>query len=192
MKLWNLESHPMYHITDLHHVWSCIQIIKKSIWNFSFMVSQTVYFTGMIVFTLTSQMYHSISVLMPVLVRVPLYLSTSTSTTSTITLELTNREKYEYQKFSTRVLRVRVPSTSTPALPHIELSMGTYLKTGSLPPTVWCHWKLNCQVCHLWLFCWYRSFTMCIRTYIYGSVAFPVLLPIDIENRQNYWNVMYR
>ena len=49
----------------------------------------TVYFTGMMVFTLTSQMYHRISVLVPVLVRVPEYLSTSTSTsTSIITLEL--------------------------------------------------------------------------------------------------------
>ena len=53
------------------------------------MVSHTVYFTCMVVFTLTSQMYHSISVLVPVLVRVPEYLSTSTSTsTSTMTLEL--------------------------------------------------------------------------------------------------------
>ena len=34
------------------------------------MVSYTVYFTGMMVFTLTSQMYHRISVLVPVLVRV--------------------------------------------------------------------------------------------------------------------------
>ena len=47
------------------------------------MVSHTVCFKGMMVFTLTSQMYHRISVL----VRVPEYLSTSTST-STMTLEL--------------------------------------------------------------------------------------------------------
>ena len=53
------------------------------------MVSHTVYFKGMMVFTLTSQMYHIISVLVPVLVRVPEYLSTSMSTsTSTMTLEL--------------------------------------------------------------------------------------------------------
>ena len=74
-------------------------------------VSQTVYFTGMMVFTLTSQMYHRISVLVPVLVRVPEYLSMSTSTcTSTITLEITSTStrnsvlehcEYEY--------RVRVP-----------------------------------------------------------------------------------
>ena len=73
----------MYHIFKLKQ--------NKSIWNFSFMVSHTVYFTGMMVFTLTSQMYHRISVLVPVLVRVPEYLSTSTSTsTSTMTFELTS------------------------------------------------------------------------------------------------------
>ena len=82
------------------------------------MVSHTVYFTGMMVFTLTSQMYHRISVLVPVLVRVPEYLSTSTRTSmNTMTFELTSTSTDEYQKFSTRVLRVRVPSTSTPALP---------------------------------------------------------------------------
>ena len=53
------------------------------------MVSHTVCFKGMMIFTLTSQMYHRISVLVPVLVRVPEYLSTSTSTSmSTMTLEL--------------------------------------------------------------------------------------------------------
>ena len=53
------------------------------------MVSHTVYFKDMMVFTLTVQMYHRISGLMPVLVRVPEYLSTSTSTsTSSMTLEL--------------------------------------------------------------------------------------------------------
>ena len=41
------------------------------------------------------------------------------------------------------------------------------------------------------MFCWYRSFTMCIRTNIYDSVVFPVLLPIDIENHNHYWNVVY-
>ena len=71
------------------------------------MVSHTVYFKGMMVFTLTSQMYHRISVLVPVLVRVPEYLSTSTST-STMTLELTST--------STRNSVLRVLSTSTPAL----------------------------------------------------------------------------
>ena len=71
----------MYHIFKLKQI--------KSIWNFSFMVSHTctVYFKDMMVFTLTMQMYHRISVLVPVLVRVPEYLSTSTST-STMTLEL--------------------------------------------------------------------------------------------------------
>ena len=58
------------------------------------MVSQTVYFTGMMVFTLTSQMYHRKSVLVPVLLQVPEYLFTSTSSsTSTITLELTSTSK---------------------------------------------------------------------------------------------------
>ena len=52
------------------------------------MVSHAVYFKGMMVFTLTSQMYHRISVLVPVLVRVPEYLSTST-----MTLELTSTSK---------------------------------------------------------------------------------------------------
>ena len=55
------------------------------------MVSRPVYFKGMMVFIFTLQMYHKISVLVPVLVRVPEYLSTSTSTsTSTMTLELTS------------------------------------------------------------------------------------------------------
>ena len=44
------------------------------------------------VFTLASQMYHRISELVPVLIRVPEYLPTSTST-STITLELTSTSK---------------------------------------------------------------------------------------------------
>ena len=54
------------------------------------MVSQTVYLTSMVFFhpyITDHEMYHRISVLVPVLVRVPEYLSTSTSTsTSTITL----------------------------------------------------------------------------------------------------------
>ena len=62
--------------------------------------------------------------------------------------------------------------------PQIELSIGSDLKTSSLP--LQCHWKLKCQVCQLWLFCWYRSFTMCIRIIIHGSVTFPVL-QCDIE-----------
>ena len=53
------------------------------------MVSQTVYFIGMMVLTITSQMYHRISGLMPVLARVPVH---------------EYEYKYEYQKFSTRVL----------------------------------------------------------------------------------------
>ena len=40
------------------------------------------------------------------------------------------------------------------------------------------------------LVCWYHLFTMCIPTNIYGSVAFPVLMPIDMENPliiETYW-----
>ena len=85
----------MYHIFKLQQI--------KSIWNFSFMVSHTDYFKGVMVFTLTSQMYHIISVLVPVLVRIPEYLSTSTST-STMTLELTS---------TVRVPEIQYSSTST-------------------------------------------------------------------------------
>ena len=64
------------------------------------MVSHTVYFTGMMVFTLTLQMYHRISVLVPVLVRVPEYLSTSTSTsTSIMTFELTSTNTLRVPEF---------------------------------------------------------------------------------------------
>ena len=69
------------------------------------MVSHTVYLKGMMVFTFTSHMYHRISVLLPVLVRVPEYLSTSTSTSkSTMTLELTS---------TVRVPEIQYASTST-------------------------------------------------------------------------------
>ena len=78
------------------------------------MVSHTVYFKGMMVFTLTSQMYHRISVLVPVLVRVPEYLSTSTST-STMTLELTSTSTVrEIQYSSTTSTEYEYPS---PVLP---------------------------------------------------------------------------
>ena len=70
------------------------------------------------------------------------------------------------------------------------------LKTSSIPvPLQSLEAQLStCQVFHLWLFCWYCSFAMCIpvRTNIHGSVAFPVLLPIDKENPHHYWNVVYR
>ena len=62
------------------------------------------------VFTLTSQMYHRLSVLVPVLVQEYEYKYYHFGT-----------HEYEYQKFSTRVLRVRVPSTSTPALISIKM-----------------------------------------------------------------------
>ena len=71
------------------------------------MVSHTVYFKGMMVFTFTSHMYHRISVLVPVLVRVPEYLSTSTSTSkSTMTLELTSTS-------TVRVPEIQYPSTAS-------------------------------------------------------------------------------
>ena len=76
------------------------------------MVSHTVYFKGMMVFTLTSQMYHRISVLVPVLVRVPEYLSTSTST-SAMTLELTSTSTVrvqEIQYLSTTSTEYEYPS----------------------------------------------------------------------------------
>ena len=75
------------------------------------MVSHTVDFKGMMVFTLTSQMYHRISVLAPVFVRVPEYLSTSTST-STMTLELTSTSTVRVQE----IQYSSTASTSTPAL----------------------------------------------------------------------------
>ena len=75
------------------------------------MVSHAVYFKGMMFFTLTSQMYHRISVLVPVLVRVPEYLSTSTSTsTSTMTLELTSTStRNSVLKYCEYEYWVRVP-----------------------------------------------------------------------------------
>ena len=74
------------------------------------MVSHTVYFKGMMVVTLTSPMYHRISVLVPVLVRVPEYLSTSTSTsTSTMTLELTSTSTVRVQE----IQYSSIASTST-------------------------------------------------------------------------------
>ena len=69
------------------------------------------------------------------------------------------------------------------------MNQSSDLKTSSIPirsvsPTV----NGLTEVCHLWLFCWYRSFVICIWTSIHGSVAVPVLLPIDIENSHHYWN----
>ena len=89
------------------------------------MVSHTVYFKDMMVFTLTVQMYHRISVLMPVLVRVPEYLSTSTSTsTSTMTLELmsTSTVRVPEKQYSSTA------STSTEyEYPSPALILPTYL-----------------------------------------------------------------
>ena len=60
------------------------------------MVSHTVYFKGMMVFTLTSQMYHRISVLVPVLVRV-----------------LVHEYKYEYYDFGTHEYEYKKFSTTS-------------------------------------------------------------------------------
>ena len=83
------------------------------------MVSHTVYFKGMMFFTLTSQMYHRISVLVPVLVRVPEYLSTSTST-STMTLELTSTS-------TVRVPEIQYSSTASTSTEYEYPSPGTVL-----------------------------------------------------------------
>ena len=84
-----------------------MMIKLKECMDVSFMVSHTVYFKGMMFFTLTSQMYHRTSVLVPVLVRVLEYLSTSTSTsTSNMTLELTSTS-------TLRVPEILYSSTST-------------------------------------------------------------------------------
>ena len=70
------------------------------------MESQTVYFTGIMVFILISQMYHRISVLRPVFICaiVPEY-----EYKNKYYYFGTHKYKYEYQKFSTRVQPVRVP-----------------------------------------------------------------------------------
>ena len=41
---------------------------------------------------------------------------------------------------------------------------------------------VNSQLSSLSLVCWYHLFTLYIRPNIIGSVAFQVLLPIDLEN----------
>ena len=68
------------------------------------------------------------------------------------------------------------------------------LKTSSIPLQSLEAQLSSLSPVHLWLFCWYCSSAMCIpvRTNIHGSVAFPVLLPIDKENPHHYWNVVYR
>ena len=56
-------------------------------------------------------------------------------------------------------------------------------------PIIQCGWKDGRRRQRQYPFWWYCSFAMCIpvRTNIHGSVAFPVLLPIDIENPHHYW-----
>ena len=98
------------------------------------MVSQTVYFTGMMFFTLTSQMYHRISVLVPVLVRVPEYLFTSTST-GTIALELTGTSKV-------RVPEIQCSNTASTSTEHEYPSPARHPQAGgglSCPALRYCH-----------------------------------------------------
>ena len=81
------------------------------------MESQTVYFTGMMIFILISQMYHRISVLRPVLVHVPEYLSPSTSTNMSA-LELTSTSKVrvpeiQYSSISSTSPKYEHPSPIT-------------------------------------------------------------------------------
>ena len=102
------------------------------------MVSQTLYITGMMVFTFTSQMYQKISVRVPVLEWVPEYLSMSTRT-STITLELTSTSKV-------RVQEIQYSSTANTSTEYKYTSPGTHpqrrthphrrsLPTQTHPPT---------------------------------------------------------
>ena len=71
-------------------------------------------------------MYHRISVLVPVLVRVPEYLPTSTSTsTSTITLELTSTSKV-------RVPEIQYSSTASTSTEYEYPSPG-YMVVGNQP-----------------------------------------------------------
>ena len=60
------------------------------------------------------------------------------------------------------------------------------LKISSTP--LRCHWKPNCQLVNGGL----SLVAVLLITNIHGSVAFPVLLPIDVENPHHYWNVVYR
>ena len=81
-------------------------------------------------------------------------------------------------------LELSAPRGKTRLSSHIS-----YLKTSSI--RLRRNWKPNCQVWKFWLFCWYHSFTVCIHSHIHGSVAFQVLLPIDIRNQNHNWNVAY-
>ena len=102
-KLWNLQSHPMYHTFKSENT---------LIWNISFMVSHTVYFTGMVIFTLTSQIFIEYQYSCQYSCE---YLSTCPRVQLRVLLLWNSRVrvKYKYQKFITRVCeyeyRVRVP-----------------------------------------------------------------------------------
>ena len=107
-KLWNLQSHPMYHIFKS---WQ-----NESIWNFSFMeshsfISQNWWLSSLCLRCTTEYQYsgqysyeYLVHVLVPEYEYKHKYYHFGT-------------HEYKYQNLSTRVLRVRVLSTSTPALP---------------------------------------------------------------------------
>ena len=79
---------------------------------------------------------------------------------------------------------------STINSPHIKLSMRSDLKTSKLAHylSLWCHWKLNCQVCH---FCGYFPIPFVGHSHRY-SWFITSTVPIVIRNPHHYWNVVYR
>ena len=106
------------------------------------MLSHTLYFAGMMVFTLTSQMYHRISVLVPVFVRGPEYLSTSTSTsTSTMTFELTSTStvrvpEIQYSSTASTSTEYEYPSPGDRPIDCIKWDMKTFAVLH-----LWCYWR---------------------------------------------------
>ena len=79
------------------------------------MVSHTVYFKDMMVFTLTVQKYHRISVLMPVLVRVPEYLSTSTMTLELMSTSTVRVPEKQYSSTASTSTEYEYPSPESDA-----------------------------------------------------------------------------
>ena len=139
------------------------------------MVSQTVYFTGMVVFTLTSQImrctieyqyscqysYEYLSTCPRVRVQVRVLLLWNSRV----------RVQYEYQKFSTRVLRVRVPSTSTPALPGVIYISRMSLQRSLMHPLIgsfaWFVCQFVCMIC----------VCVCVRTFVLIITTALCLMP---------------
>ena len=94
-------------------------------------------------FTLASQMYHRKSVLVPVLVRVPEYLSPSTSTsTSTMTLELTSTStvqvpEIQYSSTASTSTEYEYPSPAKQTLSKLPLSDATHRSPLKLVKNMW-------------------------------------------------------